>query len=192
MLNHHNLTQVNRSASFPSIRPAQAPAVSQNIPSFSPIAPPHPQSHSFQNVTQNMLKDQILMLLLSQQRSGGSNINSAPPAQMAAPANHLESLLRSIATGSYSNSTPTQAQGYATASAAYQPLEHQSTNNTHLGVASSTISNTDSKRSASDINASVHASHHQSRDKRWMMRYEELSLFQKVRCHKMLAPRCVG
>jgi hypothetical protein len=25
-----------------------------------------------------------------------------------------------------------------------------------------------------------------------MMRYEELSLFQKVRCHKMLAPRCVG
>lgn len=197
ILNHHTVAQINQTATFPPTQPAPAPAnmdwlqrlfASQNTPSFIPVAPPPSQSLIFQNLTQNMLKDQLVSLL-SQQQTGVSNINSIPVAQMAAPANHLDSLLRSIATGSGLNSNGTsQGTSYATAST-YRPLQYQSDQNTRLSVASGAISNPDSERSTVDTTGSelatlghLHAPH-QSREKQWMMRYEELSQFQKKHGH---------
>ena len=127
-------------------------SASQN-PSFPPI-PPQDQSQLLQKLIQeNMIKDQIIALLLSQQQQSTS-------AQMTAPANHLEMLLRSIAPASNPERT-------------YQVTNPVAASDYHLHYCGGAISNSDSATSGS-----LHA-------QRWMTRYEELKQFQQVRSHAM-------
>jgi len=160
-------------------------SASQN-PSF-PVIAPQIQSRLLQSLIQeNMVKDQIIALLLSQQRTGVPNNNSSTSAQMTAPANHLELLLRSITAGGPASNSEMTLQGATSVQAsALYPLLQQSNQHISSGVASGgVVSNIDSERSteatAFELASSGHLhAPHQSKNKRWMLRYEELRQFQQ-------------
>jgi len=157
---------------------------------YFPIIAPQIQSQLVQSLIQdNMIKDQIIALMLSQQQTGVPN-NSTTSAQMKAPANHLELLLRNSTEGPASNSE-LALQGASSVAVSAYPLQQQSTQNMSSSATSGAISDIDSERSneATYVAAPGHLhAPQQSKDKRWMIRYQELNQFQQVKYHAMPEP----
>jgi len=136
-------------------------SASQN-PSFPPIAP-QDQSQLIQSLIQdNMIKDQIIALLLSQQQS------CIPDNNSTASDNNLELFLRSIAADPASNPERT-----------YQGASPISASDYRLHYCGGAITNSDPERPCAEATVSDPAASGSLHAQRWMTRYEELKQFQQ-------------
>mmetsp|Transcript_5937 Transcript_5937/g.12991 ORF Transcript_5937/g.12991 Transcript_5937/m.12991 type:complete len:544 (+) Transcript_5937:41-1672(+) len=174
-------------------------------PPFPPIVPQDQsqllQSLIHENMIKDMIKDQIVSLLLSQQQAGlQNNCNTAmqTPTPTPTPTSQLQLHLQSIAPAS-NTGTSYQHQGESLVAALVYPQQqnqqqcqhqqqHQQPLNTSESVAAGAIPNSDLvspvDAPASDLPASGHLhAPNQSKEKRWMMRYEELRSFQQKHGH---------
>jgi len=187
--NQNSYSPPIQSASYPTNSNQLQSACDPQNPSFLPITRQF-ESQLVQSLIQdNMIKDQLIAFLLSQQQTGVPN-NSSTSAQMAAPANHLEFLLRNSIAGPASNSE-LALQGASSVAVSAYPLQQQSTQNMSSSATSGAISDIDSERSneATYVAAPGHLhAPQQSKDKRWMIRYQELNQFQQVKYHAMPEP----
>jgi len=138
-----------------------------------------------QRLTQdNMAKSQLVALLLSQQQTDVSNNGAL--SQMPTPANQMEALLRSMAgTNPASSSLTMNRTPTPVASAVMRSANSQDYSFLHEALHQN-ISNGrplhEFARAGVDHQYEATSSNpHECKKNRWMLRYEELKLFQKVR-----------
>ena len=157
-------------------------SASQNRPFFPYRSSSSIPSQTLQVQESNMIKDQITALLLSQQQAGGANTTTPGmipylanqtdlfPRSLAANAN-LELNIRNSIQGTPAMATTTEVSAF------HHSLPNPTfSNNYDMGFYSS-------GETSSEVARRGHF-HVQSRtrEKRWMIRYEELKQFQQVNC----------